>query len=49
MKKWLKGVWRRFVAEAMRPMTQHEYDSMMAMAGAKRCPHCRRWLSRGDF
>ena len=29
---------------ATRPMTQHEYDFAMAISGAKRCPHCQKWL-----
>lgn len=39
-----RRLWARIHAAATRPMTQHEFDSVLAMSGGKRCPHCREWL-----
>jgi len=38
---WFKRTWRAFVKAANEPMTQHQFDSGLAMAGIKieRCPH----------
>ena len=35
--KWIK-------VEAMKPMTQHQFDSARAMSGGKKCPYCGEWL-----
>jgi len=48
MKNRLLVFFQRIKTAATRPMTQHQYDFMLAMAGAKRCPHCQKWLHSGS-
>lgn len=40
IKTWID----RFISNIGRDMTKSEHDSMMAMAGRKRCRHCKEWL-----
>jgi hypothetical protein len=43
--RMLKSLFKKFINYCNKPMTQQDYDTMMARAGFKKCPHCGKYLS----
>ena len=41
--KTLKMLWKNFLTVFNTPMTENEYNEMMAKSGFKKCPHCGKY------